>query len=62
MHRLRRKIRLSTDRARPHRNALNDKKIHPLTENLRHVFQMNLIATAMGAGDWAILTGVVYHR
>jgi hypothetical protein len=49
MHRLRRKIRLSTARARPHRNALNDKEVRPLAENSRHVLQINLIATAMGA-------------
>jgi hypothetical protein len=62
MHCLRRKIRFSTDRARPHRNALNHKKIHPLTENSRHVLQMNLTAATMGAVDWAILTGFVKHH
>jgi hypothetical protein len=61
MPRLRRKIRLSTARARPHRNALNDKEIHPLAENSRHILQMNLTAVAVGAGDWAILTGFVEH-
>jgi hypothetical protein len=62
MHRLRREIRLSTARTRPHRNALNHKKIHPLSENSRHILQMNLIAPAVGAVDWAILTGFVEHR
>jgi hypothetical protein len=62
MHRLRRKIRLSTVRTRPHRNALNDKKVRPLPENLCHILQMNLTAVAVGAGDWAILTGFVEHR
>jgi hypothetical protein len=56
MHSLRRKIRLSTARARPHRNALNDKEVRPLTENSRHILQMNLTAVAVGASDWAILT------
>jgi hypothetical protein len=62
MHRLRRKIRLSTARARPPRNALNDKEVRPLAENSRHILQMNLTAVAVGAGDWAILTGFVEHH
>jgi hypothetical protein len=62
MHRLRRKIRLSTARARPHQNALNHKKIRPLAEDSRHGLQMNLTAVAVGAGDWAILTRFVEHR
>jgi hypothetical protein len=62
MHRLRREIRLSTTRTRPHRNALNHKEVRPLAENSRHVLQMNLTAVAVGAGDWAILTGLVEHR
>jgi hypothetical protein len=49
MHRLYRKIRLSTTGTRPHRNALNDKKVRPLPENSRHVLQMNLTAVAVGA-------------
>jgi hypothetical protein len=56
MHRLCRRIRLSTARARPHRNALNHKEVRPLAENSRHILQMNLTAVAVGAGDWAILT------
>jgi hypothetical protein len=62
MHRPRSKIRLSTAWTRPHRNALNDKEVRPLTENSRYVLQMNLTAVAVGAGDWAIPTGFVEHH